>query len=529
MKHLEIPEMLASSSLPTEAERAHIKQFLDTSNDEISRLTAVIDKLVLEREALQRNVASYKAILAPIRLLNDDILREIFIHCLSVNKAAVITDAPLLLGRICRSWRELALSTPALWASIRVDFSHFLDFPRAQQLCQEAQIWLARSGTCPLTIRVEWSMFRDGSQDLAMDFIKLLTTNSTRWRSIEITAPFEWLFSLASLSETDAPRLEKFRLMAMYRPDPAEENLWQSLDILGGEQLRDLGLHCSPSQNILTLTSKVNFGQLTRLDLYAELVIYADILRRCPNLVTCRMSIANSRDPGIDNASGFEPLTLLHLSSLTIVYYPSHPAVDAILFETFFSNLNLPHLTSFSQTLGSYSLFSWLHLGRTSTIENLTLSLADLRDESILNHLRTSTSLKWLRINAWCSHGADEQLTGIDTLRRLMATNTAGSMLCPSLGVLELQNFSFSDDFFVELVRNRAALVDADGIAHLKVVHADFFRFQDDVDVQVISQLEDLIASGLSLTISYQTSTHSPPKSNIRYWPSKPVDLEWPI
>ncbi|KAJ7592592.1 hypothetical protein C8J56DRAFT_479513 [Mycena floridula] len=131
---VDIPALLASSSLPTEAERAYLNQLLNTSNDEISRLTAAIDKLVLEREALQCNVVSYKAILAPIRRLPEDMLREIFVSCLPSNKAAAIaiTEAPLLLGRICLSWREIALSTPALWASIHVHILHFLGLADVQ-------------------------------------------------------------------------------------------------------------------------------------------------------------------------------------------------------------------------------------------------------------------------------------------------------------------------------------------------------------------------------------------------------------
>ncbi|KAJ7583302.1 hypothetical protein C8J56DRAFT_953601 [Mycena floridula] len=541
MKHLETLELLASSSLPTEAERDHINQLIDTSNHEISRLTAIIDKLVLEREALQRNVASYKAILAPIRLLNDDILREIFIHCLPVNRTAatVITEAPLLLGRICRSWRELALSTPALWASIRVDFSHFLDLPRAQQLYQGAQSWLARSGMCPLTIQVLLQVLDSDLRDPTIDFIKFLTTISTRWCSIEIIAPSEWLFSLRSLSETDVPRLEKFSYSASYSQyhssyHSSREKLSLSLDFLGGEQLRDLGFP-NRSYDFAASSSKINFGQLTRLDLQADLVIYADILRRCPNLVTCRMSISCLfPDSTIANALGFEPLTLLHLSSLTIFYHGGEPAIDAVKdsFEKFFSNLNLPHLISFDQNLGMYSLFSWVHhLDRTRSIENLALNLADFGDVSILDYLRTNTSIKWLRIRGWCQ--PDQLSTAMDGLRYLAPENqNPGDVLCPSLEVLELQSLIISEDVVVPLIRQRAGLVDSDGIAHLKAVHADFNYVDHEVDIQVISQLEDLITSGLSLAISYQSLPALPfamPASNKCYWPSRQVELEWPM
>ncbi|KAJ7592577.1 hypothetical protein C8J56DRAFT_1045048 [Mycena floridula] len=225
--HIDIPELLASSSLPTEAERAYLNQLLSTSNDEISRLTAAIDKLVLERETLQQNVASYQAILAPIRRLPEDMLREAFVHCLPSNEAAatVITDTPLLLGRICRSWREIALSTPALWASIHVQFFQNFKPPQVQRLSKEASAWVARSGACPLTIRVDYG----GCEDpLAIEFIESLTNLSKRWRSLEIRAPAEWLVWLASLSNSDDLWLQSFSHSAPRQSDSQiRETLWQ--------------------------------------------------------------------------------------------------------------------------------------------------------------------------------------------------------------------------------------------------------------------------------------------------------------
>ncbi|KAJ7592516.1 hypothetical protein C8J56DRAFT_1161665 [Mycena floridula] len=452
--HIDIPELLASSSLPTEAESAYLNQLLETSNDEISRLTAAIDKLVMEREALKRDVTSYKAILAPIRRLPEDMLREIF------------------------------------------------------RLCQEAHIWIQRSGTCPLTIGLNHGNCED---PLVIEFTKSLIRLSTRWRSMEITSPLEWLSSLTSLSKRDVPRLEKssYSVAGVPPTTGSDDNLW--------------------FQSSVTATSKLNLGQLTRLILFAgsesTLMYAADILRRCPNLRVCRLSLAMFHIPGI--ASDLEPMNLLHLSSLSLILgFPGGPSPDPLIVEEFFSKLNLPRLTSFDHNLGGSSITSWTALGRTSPIENLTLSLSDLRHESVQHYLRTSTCIKWLRITrSYTARVLDDVHTSdMDDLALLMDIGRPSDVLCPFLQVLELQSFTLSEEIFVQLVRRRASVVGSDGIAHLKAVRANFFS--SNVDIQVISQLEDLMSAGLSLFVSYRPYRVS---RNLTHWPYEPNELEWPM
>ncbi|KAJ7592872.1 hypothetical protein C8J56DRAFT_484188 [Mycena floridula] len=507
--HLNIPELLASNSLPTEAERVHLNQLLDTSNEEISRLTVAIDKLVLEREKLRSNVVTYKAALAPIRLLPEDMLREIFVSCLPSNKAAATTikDAPLLLGRICRSWRELALSTPELWASIRIQFLQEFNSLRVQRLCNEAHDWIARSGTCPLTIEVTCR----NEDPVAHNFLDSLTKLSKRWRSIEIDAPVDWMPSLVSLSKSDVPRLERFRHFATEMSMGSQiDTFWQLLGILEGERLCD-----------------INFGQLTRLELNAgsELTSRdaADILKRCPDLVACRLSIAIPQST--DLAWRFAPVTLVQLVSLTIdlaFSFPGETSSDDIVFQAFFSNLDLPQLTSFSPSMGPY--ISWITLARASPIENLTLSLSDLTHQSVLEYLRTSTSLKRLRFNTWPSMTPDN-MPGPE-LNLFMAIDDANAVICPFLEVLELPFFGFSEEIFVKLVKRRAALEDSEGKAHLKVVRANFTASGFGIQLDILSQLDDLLTSGLSLSISYYQ--YLKPEDRIAYWPCQLPEMDWP-
>ncbi|KAJ7592528.1 hypothetical protein C8J56DRAFT_479015 [Mycena floridula] len=521
--YIDIPELLASSSLPTEAERAYLNQLLSTSNDEISRLTATIDKLVLEREALQQNVASYQAILAPIRRLPEDMLREAFVSCLPYNKATTpdVTEAPLVLGRICRSWRELSLSTPALWASIHVQF--FQDFkpPQVQRLSKEASAWIARSGACPLTIRVDHGKCED---PLVIQFIESLTSLSKRWRSLEITAPAEWLVWLVSLSNSDVPQLHSFSHSVTNRLNDSQigETLWQSMNILGADQLRDVSLTNVMLRNHVAATSKINFGQLTRLELRlgfgSTLTYAAEILGCSPNLVTCTISILLGTEPE-STPRNFKSVTLLHLSSLAIEFIYSAIEGAGDLVEAFFSNLTIPRLTSFDHNMIIST--SWLTVAQASPIENLAISLTNLRRASVVQYLCTSTSIKRLRFKGshdWFSES--EETIMPEPVQSLMATDIASQVICPLLEILELMDFVEEDETFVQLVRRRASLRSSDDKSRLRVVRAIFFR---NVDLEVLSQLDDLVASDdFSLSISYRPG----PKTD--FWPSLLPDLEWP-
>ncbi|KAJ7929544.1 hypothetical protein B0H13DRAFT_1513268, partial [Mycena leptocephala] len=68
----------------------------------------------------------------------------IFGHCLpSDPQRPSRHQAPLLLARICRQWREICLDTPELWTSIAFGDS------RSVELLKR---WLSRARNQPLTL-----------------------------------------------------------------------------------------------------------------------------------------------------------------------------------------------------------------------------------------------------------------------------------------------------------------------------------------------------------------------------------------
>src|SRR5882672_9516402 len=119
---------------------------------EITRLRAVLDGLTAKLDAFQIYTHSLVALVAPIRRLPPEVLSEIFLHYNDENNISdlQLNTAPLLLGGVCSRWRTIALSTPRLWTS----FALTIQPKYLKSDVMLAKTWLARAGTCPLTIRL---------------------------------------------------------------------------------------------------------------------------------------------------------------------------------------------------------------------------------------------------------------------------------------------------------------------------------------------------------------------------------------
>ncbi|KAJ3510662.1 hypothetical protein NMY22_g15908 [Coprinellus aureogranulatus] len=92
---------------------------------------------------------------SPIQHLPNEILQEIFAECLSNKQLPTLApnEAPLLLARVSKAWRNLAFSTPQLWASIHIPLpmgTHQTDelisrisacFDAAQDKPMEVSLW----------------------------------------------------------------------------------------------------------------------------------------------------------------------------------------------------------------------------------------------------------------------------------------------------------------------------------------------------------------------------------------------------
>ncbi|KAJ6523335.1 hypothetical protein B0H19DRAFT_1201881 [Mycena capillaripes] len=120
----------------------------------IAKFSADID---LQKEVLKQLERSKSAAQRQLNALRDPMARlpleissEIFLQCLSESRPDA-GDAPLLLLNVCNSWTDIAVSIPALWASIH------LEFPGVEVL----EIWLRRARNYPLSVSLRQGLDSD--------------------------------------------------------------------------------------------------------------------------------------------------------------------------------------------------------------------------------------------------------------------------------------------------------------------------------------------------------------------------------
>ncbi|KAF7345222.1 F-box domain-containing protein [Mycena sanguinolenta] len=208
---------------------------LTSVTEEISRLQSMIDDAINRREKLQHFIDAHLALLSPARRLHEDIVREVFTATLPSTRNATISsdEAPLLLCRVCKSWRAVALSTPQLWASFHIVVTPPPNFERLMTL---VETWLTRSGSVPLDISMVYSMASDWNWDVS-PLLETFASVSHRWKNVHLTLPNTAAHALGGLTSNDVPQL---RSIGLCPPSQDEQNIigdWP-LDFLATKTLR---------------------------------------------------------------------------------------------------------------------------------------------------------------------------------------------------------------------------------------------------------------------------------------------------
>ncbi|KAG0706514.1 hypothetical protein DFH29DRAFT_1076953 [Suillus ampliporus] len=135
------------------------QQQLDAVSDEISGLETVMrsilnlhQQLVEKTDKITQSMNLHKRLISALWRMPTEILSQIFHHCLpDFYSLPLLSIAPLLLTRVCRRWREVAIGTPNLWCKLHVSFAP-RDHWEQQALCYHS--WLKRSRGCPISLNV---------------------------------------------------------------------------------------------------------------------------------------------------------------------------------------------------------------------------------------------------------------------------------------------------------------------------------------------------------------------------------------
>ncbi|THH07926.1 hypothetical protein EW146_g9160 [Bondarzewia mesenterica] len=239
-----------------------------------------------------------------MQTLPPEVLSEIFLNCIVTKAITLPSRAPILLTRVNRLWRAVALSTPRLWSCLYLvryarrlqDCSQFLghmpsnDGTKARTYVTALRTWLSLSKRTPLTLHFTVHEIASTAQaeDLLAEYMRILCTHSARWKDVEIRIPYNFRNFIPILNQCRSlPFLESF-----YFDD--WEASWEPIDITI--------LESAPLLRRVRITHPfleswfLPWSQLTRLSIesctswdtdYAnpfDMDLFIDILSHCINL-----------------------------------------------------------------------------------------------------------------------------------------------------------------------------------------------------------------------------------------------------
>ncbi|KAJ7314742.1 hypothetical protein DFH08DRAFT_894707 [Mycena albidolilacea] len=261
---------------------------------------------------------------SPILVLPSEITTEIFTYCVpdaldSIGRPDV-NAAPLLLGHVCSSWRNIAAGSPELWKVLKIDSS---DIPITL-----IETWLSRAQALPLSLELKARDY-DWDEDDEWDttsVIPILKRHSLTWGEVTLVLPLQQLYLFGS--DLPLPLLKSLTIYTDSFPAGGQS----CATFRNASALRQLTLRHAVHPALLQLP----WTQLTSLDCarpssQEELLT---ILQHTPNLVNCVVVINLESDhlPYVAPLAFLRSLSLeTHIPrTLDILDHISVPALEVL-------------------------------------------------------------------------------------------------------------------------------------------------------------------------------------------------------
>lgn len=302
------------------------QQQLDATLHDISSLETVIEKifnlrrqLTEQKEKLISSITLHKRLVSPLWRLPTEVLSIIFVHCLPEDKylKPTLKLAPVLLTRVCRRWREVAVGMPSLWCRLKVPF----DFRIQKTVPFCLDVWLKRSQGHPLSLALTCVLSNSTRlRSLLQPYISQISSFHIRCL-LDYEKPEPLLQDLPALQELVIDKLIDRQCFSRLPPT-----------------LRNLKLIGLSLDSGLLLSCKSVWANLTDVEIsriHPTLVI--PLLQLCPNLCSFAICLPSQ---GISIS---EPLFHVNITSLRIIigdYAPSFFGIDYIIPTTLPSLFN---------------------------------------------------------------------------------------------------------------------------------------------------------------------------------------------
>ncbi|KAJ7086330.1 hypothetical protein B0H15DRAFT_740640, partial [Mycena belliarum] len=433
-------QKLHTNYVPSETEAEAIKAHLIPHASEASRLQALIEDLCARRQRELDYIAAHKALVSPARRLPQDVLQEIFLACIPTARNAVMSaqEAPILLCRICSAWRTIALSIPALWASLHLPLQHVFEGTSTGPPI----MWLERSGRCPLSLSIVGARTMEHFEAYESEFIDplfdYLEGCAHRWQSIDLAS--EWDEGIMRLKDMYSPILVTAKIRGVLSEIV-------ELKLLTSPSLRRVHLQITGYLDKGVADLPLRWGCLTHLILHAFVDRYPqsglsptmmlDILARCPRLISFTADTNNSSENSLPDSSAVAPLILRRLRELILCRCnsPVGPnSVSHILRNLIMPELRTIQLPRTGASLSGASPFLCDLATRSPLVEELHIDLASLAPASLADTIPVLHSLKRLYVLAYETNDS----ATVDQLLALLLPEPGGAPPCPLLAELQI-------------------------------------------------------------------------------------------
>lgn len=415
---------------------------------ELSRAEFRLQFLRKEEAAILETAKDHRSVISAIRILPEDVLRQILIACVEDEKPPILSYRPIIplpyrLAQISSGFRRIALSTPIIWASMDVQFDPFyyenLNTRDYSILAHMATEWFGRAGGLPLTVFIDCpsrspsphTNTEYGESDPSNILFDALFSFSARWRQIQFNYSDDRfsmrVLRIVTLKAADVPILQSVSLCL---DCSIPTSVLSNTALFNTPTLRCVSLKTNNLRQI-----PVNWTDLTAISLREKLYSSDNsyskneltrIFRETKCLVSCDIVVG---PPHLGEEIILEKTTLpflkiLHIteraSRLRPTVLPESPSLLDLLSAPILAELHIYE--------GFFELSLLNFLQRTPNISELDLPY--LKDdkflESTLAFLRHLVRLRYLPDTArpWIVHSRCRPLTSV----RVPARGTR----CPS-------------------------------------------------------------------------------------------------
>ncbi|KAF9525522.1 hypothetical protein CPB83DRAFT_859404 [Crepidotus variabilis] len=542
--------------IPNDEETLEIRSILLKQQEKFGKLEAdlvavkaVYDGLLAQRSLLVNSIEGYKELISLPRRgqVPDDIFREIFLLCLPTEHDALMHqwETPMVFTQVCASWRNIALSTPALWSSIHIPVPpstalispYELPSPyytyrsvastvkRAELRIYAVQDWLDRTAGCPLSISLADSD-AEASVGYAPRLIETILPFAGRLRSFSVSTTKRRMAQLGQVDVSDVPWLQELRIDSQKMASSEwasnaeghpelSSTFWRNLKLFAAPSLRKLHLgHLDEDVARLLVTwSNLTSLHLNFNDTPTPLPQILKLLKRCTNLIEFYVSAAPSplsyeeellQDTAEEST---EPMVLLCLRRFSVRHaspapYPhvfdslEFPALQEL--EYFISSRLVNPLRRFLHRHG-HSLRK-LHTDPDLYSEGGLVSCLKLCPNLQELVLRPSPVVRLMRNHSPRPSG--QSLDGTNEfLKMLSQPDGDGDYLCPKLDSFVMAcTARYTDDGIARFIKKKQA--EDFGLSRLRLFACAFSRGQN---LNVWGKLEQMEKEGLDLQLRYPT------------------------